>query len=132
MKKIIAFVVLLVALSGSFWILAPAYMKDKVVGVATFYTSERQCFNYRKAYFNDPDTAYVDGSFIWTKEREERSGVKNPDPIFEDYDEVVSVKVYAKNRLGNYIMDYVRCPLENGKFSETGTLSLLADEYANK
>lgn len=57
-------------LFGLFWVIAPAHMKDKVVGLITFANTDRQCFNYYKEeehYFNDPDSAYIESSRILTK-----------------------------------------------------------------
>ena len=49
-------------LLGLFWVVAPALMKDKVVGLITFASTGRQCFNYyknEKDFFKDPDSAYT-------------------------------------------------------------------------
>ena len=45
-------------------------MKDKLIGVATFASNERQCFNFHKDDFTDPDSAYLVSSFVWTKQDE--------------------------------------------------------------
>lgn len=132
MKKMILSALALVIVCGGFWLLAPPHLKDKLIGVATFATAERQCFNYRKKSFNDPFAAYVDSSHIWTKESELRTRAKEPDPIFEEFDAVISVKVYVKNRVGAYSMDFIRCPLVDGRFDEDGTRGLMVDEYVRR
>lgn len=95
---------------------APANMKDKLIGIVQFTTDERQCFNLYKDDFTDPDSAYVSDSFVWSKQDEIKTGTEYPDPVYDKYDATITVEVFAKNRMGGYVKEYVKCPLVNGHF----------------
>lgn len=101
-----------------FWVFAPAHVKDRVVGVATFATNERQCFNFNKKGFGDPDTAYLVSSRIWTRENEQEYNKDKPDPIFEKYESVLMVEARAKNPMGGYVSVSLGCPLVHGEFND--------------
>lgn len=126
-------ILLAVAVSGTlFAILAPANIKDKLIGVATFATNERQCFNFHKSDFNDPDSAYLEDSFIWTKEDELSSvGQALAREAYLKHDAILNIKVRAKNRMGAYVQEYVECPLVNGRFDESAAASLSTDPLAS-
>lgn len=114
-------------LGGGYW-LAPAQTKDKIIGLASFATDERRCFNYHRSSFVDPESAYVADSYIWTKENELHSMkvVASPgdniedmmDQVFKKYDAILRVNAYAKNRMGGYVSETVECPLIDGHFDE--------------
>ena len=53
-----------------FFTLAPANMKDKLIGLIEFNSDARKCFNFHKEDFIDPDSAYLDSSYVWTKKDE--------------------------------------------------------------
>lgn len=108
----------LLVISGLFVLLAPPQYKDKIIGLATFYTDERKCFNHHKETLKDPSSAYLVSSFIHTKELEKSIRPNNMDPAFDKYDEILYVKIQAKNVFGAYGSMYVECPLVNGKFSD--------------
>lgn len=107
---------------GLFWVVAPALMKDKVVGVITFASTGRQCFNYyknEKDYFKDPDSAYIESSRILTKKDDKEELSQYPVVLEDDkYDSVVQIKVRARNSMGGYVSDNIYCPLSSGKFDE--------------
>jgi hypothetical protein len=115
-------VLLAVAVCGAlFAILAPANMKDKLIGVATFATNERQCFNFHKKYFIDPDSAYFESSYILTrKDKLESYKELNlyTDPAFDKYEAMLNIQVKAKNHMGGYVTEHVECPIINGRFNE--------------
>lgn len=117
MKTNALILVVVAAIGILFATLAPANMKDKLVGVVTFASDERRCFNFHKADFIDPDSAYVRDSFIWTKKNELSIGSKYPDPAYQKYEAMINVEVLAKNRMGGYVKEYVTCPLVNGSFN---------------
>lgn len=119
--------ILVSVLFGFFWVVAPAPMKDKVVGLITFASVERQCFNYYKNeddYFKDPDSAYIQSSKILTKKdnyRELKQYVLPPRDKTEgrikgNYDSVVVVRVMSKNSMGGYGGDDIYCALDDGRF----------------
>ena len=109
---VIATLVISSLMFGLFWVVAPANMKDKVVGVMTFASAERQCFNYHKEnYFKDPDSAYIENGFIRTKEEVEI----NPS-AFVEFDSYVILNVQAKNSMGGYGSELITCPLLNDRF----------------
>ena len=95
--------------------MAPEYMKDRVLGVATFATSERRCFNFHKPDFKDPETAYLEESYVWSKDDHANYGGSEND-TFSKYDAVIRVKVRAKNSMAAYTSEYIECPLIRGSF----------------
>lgn len=101
-----------------FWFAGPAYLKDRIRGVVTFATDERRCFSFHKDDFKDPETAYVESSYVWTKANETKSSQYYTDPVFTKYDAVIKVKVRAKNAMGGYVSEHVECPLVNSSFDE--------------
>ena len=105
----------LVVIGVLFATLAPAAMKDKLIGLTTFATNERRCFNFHKDDFNDPDSAYIDHSFISQKDNRSHAFLSR------EYKEMLQVKVRVKNQMGAYDWDYVSCPLVEGKFDETAS-----------
>ncbi|MDP1771088.1 MAG: hypothetical protein Q8L15_02295 [Methylobacter sp.] len=113
-----------------FWVVAPALMKDKIVGVFTYASADRQCFNYYKnqeKYFNDPDSAYIESSHILTKEHDETELTKYSEAILA-YKSIVQVKVFALNRMGGYVSDDIICPLAaDRRFDESVTRLYLVD-----
>ena len=117
MKKIMIVAIVLALVGVGFWMFAPNYLKDKVVGFSTIGKNDRKCFNYHKEYFKDPETAYFVDSYIWSKEDELKYS-KKTDKVFEKYDSVVRVEVQAKNGFGAYGKTYVECPLVDGKFND--------------
>ena len=102
----------------AFLFLAPNYQVDKIKGLLTLSTDERKCFNFHKESLKDPETAYLVDSYIWTKENEEEYGSGNPDPVFKEYDSVLTIKAQAKNGFGAYGDVRFECPLKNGKFDK--------------
>ena len=116
-------------LLGLFWVVAPALMKDKVVGLITFASTGRQCFNYyknEKDFFKDPDSAYIENSLIWTKkdnaeELRDHQGIIEIDKVLtiKQYDSVVQVKVRAHNSMGGYASEDIYCPLVDKEFNKT-------------
>ena len=96
------------------WVVSPPHIKDKIVGIGTFFTMERQCFNSHKSDFIDPYSAYEDQEYTLVTES------------------LVKLKVRAKNRMGAYIADNVECPILDGKISKTDNLLYrLNSEKAN-
>jgi hypothetical protein len=89
-----------------------------VIGVFTFATDERRCFNFHKKDFIDPESAYLDSSFIWTKKDEQETAKEHASSVFDNYEAVLNVKVFARNRMGGYVSNYLECPLVNGHFDE--------------
>lgn len=118
-------------LFGLFWIVAPAYMKDKVVGLITFPSAERQCFNYHKDNFKDPDTAYIKVSSILTKNEGMAIMGGNPYEIYEKFDSYVVVNVQAKNSMGGYGSELIKCPLVDNRFDRAFVQSLDILQRAN-
>lgn len=108
MKKTLLIIAFLALCSGAFWLFAPPYVKDKLYGVVTFNTPERQCFKEHLNSFHDPATAYIDGSYTWTKDDEVKSGGEEID-LFKNTNEIIRVKVRAKNKMGAYTATYVGC-----------------------
>ncbi|MGA7179246.1 MAG: hypothetical protein WBX11_06630 [Thiobacillaceae bacterium] len=106
------------AVSGLlFWLLAPANVRDRAIGLLTFASSERQCFNYHKKDFNDPDSAYVDSSYVSTRK-------------IENERVLLRVKVKAKNLMGGYVTEYVECALVRGNVDESATeMARLEEKY---
>ena len=100
----------------AFLLLAPNYQVDKIKGLLTLSTDERKCFNFHKESLKDPETAYLVDSYIWTKEDEEKYASGNSDPVFKEYDSVLTIKAQAKNGFGAYGDVWFECPLKNGKF----------------
>lgn len=120
MKTTIFGIILSAAFFGGFMFFAPDYQRDKVVAIFTASSDERKCFNFHKDHFKDPSTAYLVDSYIRTKEEELESS--NMDPLFNDYEAVLTVKAQAKNGYGAYGPIYVECPLVNGKFDEISSV----------
>jgi len=117
MNPKIIIVISIVVLTGAFLLFASAPAKDHLVGLVTFATDERQCFNLYKEDFYDPATAYVEESFVWTKAKEEQMSKPSlRNPLYYKYDTVLNVKVHAKNRMGGYVVNWLVCPLLNGRF----------------
>lgn len=122
-------------LLGLFWVVAPALMKDKVIGLVTSGNTDRQCFNYYKNkndYFIDPDSAYIESSRILPKPtiiKEEYPF--NLEPILKDdeYDSLIEVKVFAHNSMGGYVSDTINCPMSENNFSKSNTDKYLLDKY---
>jgi len=132
---ILASLIITSLLFGLFWIVAPAHMKDRLVGVITSASAERQCFNYyKKDYFKDPDSAYIESSRILTKQHDAEELKQYP--LALKYISIVQVKVLARNSMGGYGVSDVICPLvENNTFDETETLLYLltvANEQSKK
>lgn len=122
-------------LFGMFWVIAPALMKDKVIGLITFGNTDRQCFNYyknEKDYFINPDSAYIESSRILPKS----TTYKDEYPFNleymlkdEEYDSIIEVKVFAHNSMGGYVSDTINCPLNGNNFSKSNTDKYLLDKY---
>jgi hypothetical protein len=118
-KNIVIISSLIIAslLLGLFWVVAPANMKDKVVGLISFASADRLCFNYyknEKDYFKDPDSAYIESSRILTKKDDKEELRQYPVVLKEEeYDSVVQIKVRAHNSMGGYVSDNIYCPLNN-------------------
>lgn len=97
-----------------FWVVAPALMKDKVVGVIAFSSADRRCFNYyknEKDYFKDPDSAYIESSDIFTKKEDQDKMIHYyPLAFGMGYDSIVEIKVRARNSMGGYVSDSIYCP----------------------
>ena len=109
--------ILIIALSlGAFFLFAPDYQKDKLVGLVTAGTDERKCFNLYKEDFRDPSTAYLVDSYIWTREDELKYLPNNIAPVFEEHEAVLRVSAQAKNGFGAYGQVYLECPLKDGRF----------------
>lgn len=104
-----------------FFLLAPPNIKDRAIGVVTFATSERRCFNFYKPEFNDPNSAYVESSYVWS--RENAKSVGSGEFTYETYDAILRVKTRAKNLMGGYGSEVIECPLINGKFDRNAALS---------
>ncbi len=112
-----------------FWVVAPTLIKDKVVGLVTFSSTDRQCFNYYKNkdnYFKDPDSAYMESSLIWTKtdnldELREHQNIIEIDKVIniKEYDSIVKVKVRARNSMGGYASEDIYCPLADNNLINT-------------
>ncbi|MDP1774069.1 MAG: hypothetical protein Q8L15_17510 [Methylobacter sp.] len=129
---IIASLTVVSLMFGLFWVIAPALMKDKVVGLVTFASADRQCFNYYKNkedYFKDPDSAYIESRRILTK-KDNLEELKALQEIIEidkvlkikEYDSVVQIKVRARNSMGGYTSDDIYCPLVDKKFNRIDLL----------
>ena len=101
-------VVAIVALIG-FNIFAPDYQKDKLAAVFSATKPERQCFNYYKNTFKQPDTAY----FVKV--------VATMPSDSQAYEQIMKIEAKSKNILGEYNTFYPECALENGEFSERFT-----------
>jgi hypothetical protein len=105
------------------WFIAPAYIKDRVYGLLTFQSNERQCFKFHRSRFNDPDTAYVEGAYVWSKDNETKfPRSPKPNPVFAKYEAVVRVQLRARNSLGAYVPGEIECPLIDGAFNEIEAL----------
>lgn len=131
-SMVIASLVIFSLMFGLFWVVAPANMKDKVVGLLTFASAERQCFNYNKEYyFKDPDSAYIENGFIRTKNEEMEIKGRNSLAIFEKFDSVVMVNVQAKNSMGGYGSELIMCPLVDNRFDRAVVLSYDILQRAN-
>jgi hypothetical protein len=133
---IIASLTIISLILGLFWVVAPTPMKDKIIGLFTFASAERKCFNYYKNdYFKDPDSAYIDSSRILTREHD---GVELEQyPLLDvKYKSVVQIKVLARNSMGGYAVSDIMCPLEeNNTFWENSTtiyLMKVANEQSKK
>ena len=129
---IIASLVISSLMFGLFWVVAPANMKDKVVGLLNFASAERQCFNYHKEnYFKDPDSAYIESGLIRTRKEEMEIKGRNSLAIFEKFDSVVMVNVQAKNSMGGYGSELIMCPLVDDRFDRAVVLSYDMLQRAN-
>jgi TPR repeat protein len=106
-------------------------MKDKVVGLITFSSAERQCFNYYKDNFKDADTAYIKGSSILTKKTGLEIMGGNPYEIYEKFDSYVVVNVQAKNSMGGYGSELIKCPLVDNRFDRAFAQSLDMLQHAD-
>jgi len=122
MKALIATVCVLAVLVGGFFVVAPAYQKDKVIAVFTSGTNARMCFNSYKDELKDPDTAYLTGSRKLTKEQVRKYGADDMDPVYDEYDSILKIEVRAKNGFGAYRKIQRTCPLVDGEFSEDAML----------
>jgi hypothetical protein len=132
MKKWIAVTVIGVVCSLLFALFAPAYQRDKVIGLFTFMRNDRQCFNFHKKDFKDPDSAYMESSYIWTRADEKEYNKSNRNPIFKKYEAVVRVKVHAKNSMGGYVSDSIECPLVDGKFNDHAAEMVRLDDLIKR
>lgn len=103
------------------WQISPPHIKDRLIGVSTILSNERQCFNFHKDRYKDPHTAYILSSYVKTKEDEIRLNPK-PDIKFEKYDSFIIVITRAKNSFGAYGDLVIECPLIDGQFNETQAL----------
>lgn len=118
-------------LFGMFWVIAPALMKDKVIGLITSGNPDRQCFNYYKNeenYFKDPDSAYIESSRILPKSTTYKDEYPfNLEHLLKDaeYDSIIEVKVFAHNSMGGYVSDTINCPLSENNFSRSNTAMYL-------
>ena len=121
MKTKTIFYITIPTITVLFFLLAPPNIKDRAISVVTFATSERQCFNFYKPDFNDPDSAYVESSYVWS--RENAKSVGSDEFTYETYDAVLRVKTRAKNLMGGYGSDVIECPLINGKFDKSAALT---------
>lgn len=100
-----------------FMIFAPPLYKDKVVAVFTFATTERQCMNYHVKSFVDPSSAYLEDSYVIDK----TSALY--EPKFGDFQTLVSVKIFGKNRMGAYVSDWYKCPVKDNGMVDTDALN---------
>lgn len=114
MKKIIITSLIITTVIVA-WLLLPPHQKDKFNALIMPNTPERQCYELYKNDLKDPYTAYLESSYIWTKELEMKSSMK-PDKKFDKYDEFIVVKVRAKNGFGAYGVVRFECPLVQGSF----------------
>jgi hypothetical protein len=101
----------------------PRYQTDKLKGIVFSHTDERQCFNFHKEFLNDPESAYIVDSYLWTKIDEFKIN-QNPASIFALYDTLLKVKVKAKNKYGAYVDTLLVCPLVDGNFDKLAALIL--------
>ena len=111
----------LVVISGLFFLFAPGLYKDKLVGLATFNSDERKCFNHYKEALKNPSSAYLISSYILKKETLKGMAKEKLEEEFGEYDAILKVKLQAKNGFGAYGAMYVGCPLVNGKFNDNET-----------
>ena len=109
-----------VVLLGLFALLAPPLYKDKLVGLATFYTNERSCIKHYELAMADPSTTYMVSSFESPRPVGKLSATALAE--FGEYDRLLKVKVQVKNRLGGYTPSWLTCPLIDGKTSDHETL----------
>jgi hypothetical protein len=121
-KNIVIIVTLLIIslLFGLFWTVAPALMKDRLVGTIASANPARQCFNYyknSKDYFKDPDSAYIESSYILTKEADKEQMSRYPLVFEMGYDSIAVVKVRAHNSMGGYVSDSIYCPYKESDSS---------------
>ena len=132
---IIASLTIISLILGLFWVIAPAPMKDKVIGLVTSLSAERQCFNYYKddkQYFTDPDSAYIESSRLLTKESNIDELSKYPVALkYKYFDSVLEIKVLAHNSLGGYVSDYIHCPLIQGEFDKSDQSEYTSDQKIN-
>lgn len=110
-------VVIGVGLIILFMIFAPPLYKDKVVAVFTFATTERQCMKYHVKSFVDPSSAYLEDSYVIDK----TSALY--EPKFGDFQTLVSVKIFGKNRMGAYVSDWYKCPVKDNGMVDTDALN---------
>jgi len=103
-----------------FMLFAPPNIKDHVIGVVSFASSERQCFNFHKEDFNDPYSAYIESSYVWS--RKDENGSVGRDSVFGEYDAVLRIKARAKNKMGGYVSENIECPLIKGKFNKAAAV----------
>ena len=115
MKKLI--VVAVAIISAVFYLFAGSSTKDKISGMAGYLTNERQCFRFHRERYNDPDSAYVLNSYIWSRSDESFLPEANRTKSLKLYDSVIRVKTKAKNAMGSYRTVYIECPLVDGEFS---------------
>lgn len=91
-------------LAAAFMLFAQDYQKDKVKGLLTFSTNERQCFNHHVREFKDPSTAFLADSV--------ETGT------------AVIITVMAKNGYGAYGETLEACRLNAGEFDENHMYTL--------
>lgn len=115
------FLLISLGIAISFLFFLPKYQVDKLKGLVFSQTDERQCFNFHKDYLNDPESAYVVDSYLWTKVDEFKVN-QNPASIFALYDTLLKVKVKAKNKYGAYVDTLLVCPLVDGSFDKLAAL----------
>lgn len=110
------------ALAGALMLFGEPYQKDRLVGAFTFGTNARQCFSLYRDILKDADTAYVAGSYVWTKDLERRVSGARIDPKYDLWPEILHVTVKAKNSFGAYGDVVIECPLQDGRVDRASTL----------
>lgn len=129
--------VLFLLLFGLFWVVSPENIKDKIIGLLTFASNERQCFNYYKNdkdYFKDPDSAYIVSSVILEKSYNGNSDHHEHLEELKDliYDSILRLKVRARNSIGGYATDNIDCPLLNNKILDVVDFARYELDESNK